>query len=136
MSVYKMYGLSTGGTEDSVASLDIQFDGVITAIHGALYGDLDADTEAAAVEVSFLSSNTFATNDARGSLITLGSKMSLTTSGVAMHAVNSGVSNLNIPVTGGERVHLHFSCSASVVVNAQMYIYVDDAAPASLRRRR
>lgn len=136
MSVYKLYGAGTGGTQNSLASLDIQFDGTVTAIHGSLAADMDADSESVTAEASFLSVNTSGVNDARGSLITLAAQMSLTTSGVAVTAINSGVSNLSIPVSAGERVHLHLTGAAGVTSLVSVYLYVDDGAPAQLRRRR
>lgn len=134
MSVYKLYAAGTGGTEDSLASIDIQFDGVITAIHAQAMADLDADAETSLVEVSFLSSNTLATNDARGSLIVIGGRTATPMGGITNW--NSGVGPLNIDVTAGERVHLHISAAAGVATSANVFLYVQDGSPAALRRRR
>jgi len=133
LSVYKLFGSGTGGAENSIASLDIQFDGLIRAIHGALIADLDADGEYCWSEASFLSSNTVSVNDSRGSLIILGVQTSNT---VNVISANSGIGGLAIAVSSGERVHLHANATAGVTSTAQIYIYVEDGAAVNLRRRR
>lgn len=134
MSIYKLYGAGTGGTESGVASLDIQFDGVITAIHTAHSADLDADTEFSLAEASFLSTATMTTNDARGSLITSELRAVGTVAGAI--AANSGVGPVEIPVSAGERVFLHFNSSASTTSSCHVYLYVSDGADVNQRRRR
>jgi len=137
MSVYKLRIPGTGGTEDSLASLDVQFDGEIVAIAGTMDADLDADAESCACEVSFLSSNSIATNDARGSLFMMRIRLSETTAASGnVSAVSHSVSNLAIPVSAGERIHGHMLSTAAVVCTAHVYIYVNDGSPAELRRRR
>lgn len=135
MSVYKLFGDVTGGSQDDAASVDVQADGNINAIHGTLYGDLDADGESIVAELSFLSTNTFLVNDARGSLFTLGGQMSLTTSGVAFTGLNDSISGIKIPVSQGERIHLHISSTAGVSGDCFMYLYVEDGIAAAQRRR-
>lgn len=133
MSIYKLFGAGSGGTENSLASLDIQNEGVIVGIWGSLLGDLDADTETLSVEASFLSTNTIASNDARGSLFLLSAQ----TAGAANFlSQNAGISGLAIPVAAGERVHLHVVASAGVTCSAHIYLHVNDGASAELRRRR
>jgi len=137
MSIYKLHGDSTGGTENALASLDIQFTGEITAILMAAQVVLDADSESWRGEVSFLSTNTIDSNDARGSLamVTAG-QVELTTSGVFLGQANLSISGLNIPVTAGERVFCHSVASAGVTADFDIYLYVDDRADSRLRRRR
>jgi len=136
MSIYKLFGSATGGSESSVANLDIQFDGVITAMHACMFADFDVDGESATAEASFLSTSTIANNDARGSLLTIQGSNAQAAAGTAVVAINSGVSGVNIPVTAGERVHLHFENTAGVTGQAHFYFYVDDGAATGLRRRR
>lgn len=135
MSVYKLYAAGSGGTENNAASLDVQFEGKITAILMSSYGDFDAADESLSVEVSFLSTATFTSNDARGSLA-----MNTMSTGVVTSGANNGgriaVSGINIPVNAGERLHLHISSTAGVVSQNQAYIYVDDGSDPNLRRRR
>lgn len=136
MSVYKLYAVGTGGTENSLAALDIQFDGVITSIFMTMIHDGDANDEFANAEVSFLSTNTMASNDARGSLMIIGTQMGLTTSGVATNNVNASTGPVEIAVVAGERVHLHISASAGLGAQCQCYLYVVDGQAPALRRRR
>jgi len=137
MSVYKLRGAATGGTEDGIAALDIQFDGEIVAILGAMDGDLDADAETIACEVSFLSGNTTAINDTRGSLFMMRIRNAETSAvGNMPVAVNNAVSSLRIPVSAGERIFMHVIATAGVVSTSNVYIYVNDGTPADLRRRR
>lgn len=133
MSVYKLYGAGSGGTENSIASLDVQFDGTIVAIHGSMQMDLDADGEAVNYEVSFLSSNTVAVNDSRGSLMIMNG---ITSAATGLGSRQSSVSGLSIPVAAGERIHMHVTSTAGVGSTAHFYLYVNDDAPAALRRRR
>ena len=136
MAVYKLRALGTGGTEDSAASLDIQFEGFITAIWGAMDADLDTADDTARFEVSFLSSNTHAVNDARGSLFQMRLREAQTAAGANMAAVNGGIGGIRVPVLQGERIHMHVEATAGVSSTCQCYLYVEDqSVPAILRRR-
>jgi len=136
MSIYKFRGSGTGGTEDSNASIDIQAVGTITAMHMSMTADLDADLEFCIAEISFLSSNTVGVNDARGSLMIVATANSQAAAGTTVPAVNSGVSNVGIPVNQGERVHLHINATAGVTSVVHGYLYVDDALDQQRTRRR
>ncbi len=133
MSIYKLYGAGTGGTENSIANLDVQFDGTIVAFHVTAMGDLDADAENFNIEVSFLSTNTISSNDARGSIVVLNAQTSNTVNTVSQQSSVSGVS---IPVIAGERIHLHISATAGVTTAVHCYLYVTDGQPPEVRRRR
>lgn len=135
MSVYKLFGAGTGGTESGVAQIDIQFPGVITAIHGALSCVLDGAGEECAVEVSFLSVSTISTNDTRGSLFTMKNKIGTGTASVNS-AKNSGIGGLAISVGAGERVWMHYVATAGVVATAEIYLYVEDGEGAQTPQRR
>jgi len=134
VSVYKLFAAGAGGTEDNAAALDIQFDGKITALAMVSFGDFDAADETLSVEVSFLSSATFNTNDSRGSLLMNRSKLGIVTSGSNPVQMIS-VSGVDIPVNQGERIHLHISSTAGVVSSNSAYIYVTDGQDAIRRRR-
>ncbi len=134
MSVYKLYSAGAGGTENNAAALDVQFDGNITGLAMTSYGDFDAADESLSVEISFLSTGTFTSNDARGSLLMNTNKLGVLTSG-SMGPMQMAVSGLKIPVNQGERIHLHISSTAGVVSQNQAYIYVDDGQDSSRRRR-
>jgi len=132
LAIYKLYNAFTATAEGAV-SVDIQFDGIITALTMHAHGDLDADGETYFVETSFLSGNTIASNDARGSLITVGEQASGT--GANSH-VSLAVSGLRIPVSSGERIHMHGILTGTADVKAQCYIYVEDNQDPRIRRRR
>jgi len=136
MSVYKIYGSGTGGAQDSIASLDIQFDGEIVACYGNMISDADADDDTSSAEVSFLSTSSFAVNDARGSIMMIRNKVSLLTSGVYPNQTNVSVGGILIPISRGERIHLHINGTGSTVVTAHFYLYVNDRSDPRLRRRR
>lgn len=138
MSVYKLKGSATGDTENSVASLDVQFDGVITGALLCGFADIDADAEFAACEASFLSTNTLSSNDARGSIIAgyIRGSAGGTPATLLDTSVNTSIGGVTIPVTAGERIHMHCSGSTGVTGTYQVYLYVDDKANSDLRRRR
>ena len=136
MSVYKLAATGTGGVEDGAAQLDIQFDGVITAIFGTLRATLDADAEFALAELSFISSQTMGNNDTRGSLMLLQLQQHVTTSGSNSNCVNEGVSGVEIPVNAGERLWMHLQVTASTASNADFYVYVNDGQPRQTTRAR
>jgi prefoldin subunit 5 len=133
VSIYKLYSPGTGGVQNSVASFDVQLDGHIVAMHMSQMGDLDADLDYIAAEISFLSSNTFAVNDARGSLMITQAQVSGAAFGV--QAVNDTVSGVRVPVSAGERIHLHLDATSGTTQTLQAHIYVEDGADPTQRRR-
>lgn len=137
MSIYKLRAAGTGGTQNDVASLDVQFDGIIQGLFGSLIADLDADLEYCQVEASFLSTNTIGSNDSRGSLIIISTQIqAVTAASVVPGSVNGGIGGLEVPISAGERLHLHIDASAGVTSVAQLYIYTRDSGDPRLRRRR
>lgn len=136
MSIYKLFGAGSGGTENDLASLDIQFTGIIYAVSGVLVADADADLDTVQAEISFLSVNTISTNDARGSIFTLEFFSTLITSGHQRLPAVLALGGLEIPVTAGERVHMHVAATASTNSRFTAYMYVRDTASPDLRRRR
>ena len=138
MSVYKLAATGSGGTENGIAQLDVQFDGIITAIHGTAAHNANADTEVGDLEVSFISVNTIGQNDTRGSLFAMRSRYSLLTAvGTELVQQTAAVGGLAIAVSAGERLWMHYVASATVVINADVYIYVEDGqgVPTAQRRR-
>jgi len=133
MTVYKLKkGFSASA--DSAASLDIQFDGVLTAVWWSVKGDFDADGEKFDGEVSFLSSNTIAATDSRGSISSVSAQAAGTPS--PTFGINSGISGLKIGVAQGERIHLHGILTTTADVECSVYLYVEDRGDPRLRRRR
>lgn len=137
MSIYQLYGTATSAT-DAVASLDVQFDGHIIAWSLSVNGSgVNAADEAVACEVSFLSTNMFNSNDARGVIASTQFRYGFTTSGAANASENTTLSGLTIPVVAGERIYLHIpDCSSTVTARCRAILYVADQADSNLRRRR
>lgn len=138
MSVYKLAAAGTGGTQNGIAQVDVQFDGIITAIHGTLEAGLAAGGNTCAVEASFLSVNTLGTNDTRGSLWALRLQMLLAGAAYAtLVNESSNVGGLAIAVNAGERLWMHIIATAAIASAADVYIYVEDGqgVPTAQRRR-
>ncbi len=136
MSVYKLYN-NFAASADAGASLDIMFDGEIVAIDWAVRADLDANGEEYCCEVSFLSSNTFASNDSRGSISIVCEQVAgAEAAGFAISGINKSVTGIRIPVSAGERIYLHSLQSTTGQVTPTVYLHVDDRSDPRLRRRR
>ena len=129
MSVIKMY-VASSGTALTSASIDVPADGIITAITLGLQIE-DASpviTEGSVAEVSFLSSQTFATNDARGSLCAVG-RATAFADAARLVIEGSGfcvLTPIHVPVNAGERIYLHIQSDGSVVATAVAYLFVSD----------
>jgi len=137
MSVYKLAATGVGGVQDGIAQLDVQFDGIITAIHMTVTARL-ADAEEANIEVSFISTNTIGSNDTRGSLFIMRQQANTSDTGWALHEGRSaGIAGLAIVVNAGERLWMHMVVDDGKVAKADAFIYVEDgqAIPVSSRRR-
>jgi hypothetical protein len=130
MSVYKLYG---SGVTDALATADITSDGVIEAVQWAATGDLDADGESFAAELSFASASGFTANDTKSSISTIRQQNGLLTSGAVATGVNMFMGPLDIPVSQGERLYLHGSGTNLTVT---CHVYVRDRAGAIGRRVR
>lgn len=133
MTVHKLAAIGAGGTQNAVAQLDIALDGIITAIHGVLINNGAAAGDEVIAEISFLSVSTIAANDTRGSLFSLGNRIS---GAGAVTGVNSGVGGLTIPVNAGERIFLHLVATAAISSSAEINIYVEDGAGLQVATRR
>lgn len=133
MSTYKMAVAEAAGTGDGLAQLDIQFDGVLTAVDWAACFHLDAADEQGTCELSFLSANQIGNNDARGSISMIRQRLTSLTAEAGPLGVNKSVTGLEIPVTRGERVYLHLT---GVVAVVDCYLHVSDRSDPRLRRRR
>lgn len=125
MSIYKLYGT---GVTDNLASLDIVMDGTITGVQWAATGDLDADAETYAAELSFSSASGFTTNDTKSGISTIRQFAADTGTATSNKLTGTHVfvgPGLNIPVKQGERLYLHGSGTSLTVT---CHIYVDDRA--------
>lgn len=136
MSIYKLYASQTGDS-DAVAQLDVQFDGTIVAWSmSARCSGMGTDGDNYNVEVSFLSANMIASNDARGVIAVGRKQLSLTTSGAYDASLNQSLAGLRIPVVAGERIYMHYTGTAGNACVMDCILYVEDSANVNLRRRR
>jgi len=135
--IYKMYGaVPIAATTDSIASLDIQVDGEIVGVHmNITAAGMDALNDSMQVELSFMSSNTFTTNDVRGSIFMHSVTQQFLTSGGGGGSDSAALAGLMIHVEAGERIHFHGKTNAGVSGEANIYIYVLDATATQQRPR-
>ena len=133
MSVYKLFGAGTGGTQNAISQLDVQFDGVIVGMAMTMLADLDTDLDKVKAEMSFISTNSLSSTDTRGSLLTVAIFASVT---FGVTQSNLALGGLLIPVTAGERIWLHIEGSTSVDSDVTGYLYVNDGSAPEQRRRR
>ncbi len=120
---YKLFANTAG---DSVATIDIQDDGFIEGIWFDMVGaGMDALSDTAVAEIGFGSTNTFSSNDVRSSIAMMRINQNFLTSG---GGVGGKIGTMNflkgIPVSAGERVHLHTAVSSGVTIDVQIYLYV------------
>ncbi len=127
-------------TTDDIASVDMQADGEIMCIGGAITGAYTAvavaedlvQSPALVAELSFLSTNQIAANDARGSIAGLAVASAwffqVNTAGGAglpLSVMESLCVEGGITVQAGERIHLHGSSNlASLGAVATFMLYI------------
>jgi hypothetical protein len=144
MSIIKMVTSSVGALTVVSSQIDIPAAGVIRTIAGGLTVTQDATPAAqdsVIAELSFLSTSTFTTNDARGSLcqvswgLTFQDAARLITHGVHFCVLTP----IAVKVAAGERMFLHLQANQTdIVANTVFYLFVDDGidvARSQVRRR-
>ena len=137
----KIFGEGTISVFSSdVASIDIPEDGEILSILGFVSGKgMDADGDQAYAELSFLSTHQIESNDARGSILEVATRMSLGAAGVAKSnesVVISFTPGSGIPLNAGERIHLHTFGSTGVTPKATFMLYLSTGGARRARKRR
>ncbi len=132
VDVIGMFGAITGGTQDSIAMIDIPQDGFLIGIDWDLNVDLDA-AEVCACELSFIATNQLTTNDVRGRISSVSSRaVVLTAVGVNSVGIQKWIGSFDLSVSGGERLFLHTAATAGVVGEVRCNLYLDQ--PGSTRR--
>lgn len=133
MDVYKLYG-SVAADTDAAAQLDIQVDGHIVAMSLEVWATgADALNDGLQAEVSFASTNGFASNDTKSSIIHAAANQGFLTSGGGPVRGYSQVSGVAIEVAAGERLYLHIDNTGGITTNAQAYLFVMPLANGSAR---
>ena len=154
-SIIKVSGAIAANDTDQndIAAIDIPEDGEILAVGGILIGDYDPGPAASAnftialiAELSFLSTNQFGANDARGTIAGIGCTCILHWSEAAETGGAGGklseFGNITFPegitVNAGERIHLHGSSSltdATAVASFLLYLKTKGGARRARSRR-
>lgn len=128
----KMYAAATG---DAAASIDVPEDCVIQAVKWAVECNMAADNDALRLELSFASTNGFASNDTRASIDGIRCFNNLVTSGMAFAGINTFTGGLLVPCAAGERLYLHASVTGAYAASVWIYCIGRNAARMSDRRR-
>lgn len=134
-SILTMYGATTGGAQNAFAQIDIPFNTDLLGVKWAAYVDLDADSEAMLLQLSFGPTMVQA-NDSRSILDTVVQAADVVTSGLALNGVNQYSMMPDIQLMGGERVYLHAVTPAATlgIVWCFLHISGDLDKPSSRRR--
>ncbi len=132
--VIGLYGATTGGIEDALAQIDIPQDGVITGVDWDMHADLDADSEAIQIELSFIATNLLDKNDVRGRISSISAEISITTSGAPVVGIAKFVGPMDLAVSGGERLYLHSVSAAGVIGTVRCNIHLDVSGRGIARR--
>lgn len=134
--IIKMFGsVVANATTNDIAAVDIPQDAVIENIDLSIQPTgMDALDDVVQLELSFASANAFATNDSRISIAQIGATQQFLTSGGGVGMLSKFLSGLEIPVAGGERIHLHCAASAGVQGDAIAYLYLRTRGSAPARR--
>jgi len=139
LTLLQLAGAGTGGTQDALGSLDVPEDGRIVACDWAGYATFDATAENITAEVSFIATNTIATNDARGMISQVRSRFNnISTTGGGVSDMTKFVTFQDLDVSGGERLYLHLIAAAGLVSSVTCIIHLltrRDTARRSRRRR-
>lgn len=143
LTLIQVHVLATA-SGDNVASVDIPEDGFIVGIDWDMHSTGDAtgyaDSDHIAAQLSFIATNQFLTNDARGVISNCSiATGTLTTSGIGSPFQSKMVAFPEpLDVAGGERVHLHIQEGgvATATVNVMIHLKVRGASPRRSRRRR
>jgi len=136
--VIGMYGTISGGTENALASIDIPQDGFIIGIDWDLSVNMDADNENAAAELSFIATNQLSTNDVRGRLSSVSTRLAvLDATGPQAVTVQKWLGSFDLAVSGGERLYLHANSTSGVNGDVRCNLFVDlgSTVRRSARRR-
>jgi len=136
-TIIGMFGSVAGGTENSIATIDIPEDGIITGVDWDVRANLDADNEAITVELSFIATIQETQNDVRGRISSIGCNSAILSSvGDVTPVMQKWVGPMALQVSGGERLHLHAASTSGVTGQARCNIHIDLDRPTRRRSRR
>lgn len=120
-----MLALGTGGSQDSLAMIDIPQDGFIVGVDWDANCVLDAEENYAA-ELSFIASNQLTTNDVRGRISSISAQAAeITAVGHNFASIQKHLGSFDIAVSGGERIFIHVVATAGVTSVTRCGLIVD-----------
>lgn len=132
-----MTATGTGGTESSLAAIDVPNDGFIQTVAWHCIADLDTDADTVIWQLSF--GSTFAAaNDSRQVVSMCHLSSSIITAAGAVPVSINYYDNLGngIPVSAGERLFVNVQATASVTSTGRcMITFSFDESRPSVRRR-
>jgi len=137
LEIIGMYGNIAGGTENALAQIDVPQDGVLRAIDWDVAGNLDADNESLAVELSFIATNLLTTNDVRGRISSVSALIAvLDATGPQAIVIQKFVGPFELMLAGGERLYMHSVSTSGVVGAAIANLHFDGGALVTRRSAR
>jgi hypothetical protein len=136
LSLMQLTATGVGGTEDAAAVIDVPEDGHIVGVQWAAYATFDATAENLTCELSFIATNTIATNDARGMISQVRSRFNVVTSGGGASALNFFVPIPELEVAGGERLYLHLIAAAGLASSCTAIVHLLTSRAGVIRRAR
>ena len=137
LNIIGMWAAITGGTQDALANIDIPQDGVLLGIDWDVNGDLDADGEGLALELSFIATNQLGQNDVRGRISSISTNLVvLTAVGIDHISLQKWISPFQLMLFGGERLYLHSLSSAGVSGVVRCNLHFDGGAQITRRSSR
>lgn len=107
---------------NNMASVQSPTDGKIIGVQYAFTSDLDGDGEGFIIALEDVPTIQARTNEAQGTIAVWGAEMSVTTSGVAVVAINGYYPLPPFPVLAGQKLYLNGSGDS--VVTSCLLIYI------------
>lgn len=127
-----MFGAITGGAQDALATIDVPQDSTLVGIDWDLSAIMDAE-ENVDCELSFIGTSQFSTNDVRGRISSIAARTAVITAvGLTVVSIQKWMSNFEITLAGGERIHLHVLSAASLQGSVRCGLFLDMTS--SIRR--
>jgi len=137
LEIIGMFGGITGGTQDAIAQIDVPQDGVLRALDWDVSVNMDADSEFLRVELSFIATSQFTTNDTRGRISSIGMQCTvLDSTGSHVQSMQKYIGPFELMVSGGERLYLHVNTTTGVNGDARCCIHFDGGATVARRSAR
>ena len=127
MAINTIIQLTQGGiaaSADSVVNVDVPEDGAIEAVVATISDSTLLATEGVTAELSFLSSNQLATNDARGIIYSIVLFAGGTTGRNKSSEITSVSFPGGIPVAAGERIHMHVNVVGAPSARCTFIMYM------------